>query len=354
MEEIVKKNVLDAVHYILRNQHQYLDEEKMNKADELIIPYIEDNFEYKKDEFKVKKFGAPVLSNDKRIIPICIKYYAIMQDNLSLLEKLEEMDYSFVGVQHSIKLFALDKQLSSKFKEKDYIYYLKKNNTCIEHFYNTLRGLDHHERELILKEFSLIVKEDPTTLEVGREKDGFYNFLTRRNIELFGKDFLLSMDKKQRELINTFYFQIDDSNISKIKELVVKYPDFKMPIPLYVDILNMFSVDEIGTMSDKDIRLYAAADKFHLLDRMKGLLEVNPEFDCPKGFINKDVFNWLTNEDILKLDYETMEEIGKIKCVELKNAIVFPVNKINSIIHKNERKKKVDEFIEKVDIFHRK
>lgn len=361
MEEVVKKNVLDAIHFILKLQRQYIDEDKMKKADELIIPYVENNFEYDKNEFKVKVFGAPVLVNDKRIFPIVIRYYAIVQDNLSLLSKLEEENYSFKGIQHVIKFYALDKQLSNKFKEKDYIRYLKKNDDCIEHFYNTLRGLNHHEREVILKEFSEIVKADPTVLEVGKEDDEFFNFLTRRNIEYFGKDFLLSLDDKQRKLVNSFYFQVDDSNISKIKELVIKYPDFKMPIPLYVDILNMFTVDEIGTMSDKDIELYAVADKKHLLPRMKELLEINPSFDCPKEFINKDIF-WLTNEEILDLDWETMEEISKIKRKELNDGtFVIPVNKMRATIdkskenkNKNELKKKVDGIIEKIDVFHRK
>lgn len=354
MEEVVKKNVLDAIHHILICQRQYLDEEKMKKADELIIPYVEDNFEYREDEFKVKKYGPPVLSNDKRIFPIVIRYYAIMQDNLSLLEKLEEDDYSFVGSQHVIKFFSLDKQLSNKFKEKDYIRYLKKNGTCIEHFYNTLRGLDHHQREKILKEFSEIVKADPTTLDVGKDEREFFNFLTRRNIEYFGKEFLLSLDDKQRKLVNSFYFQTNDSNVSKIKELVIKYPDFKMPVPLYKDVLDLFSVDELGTMSDKDIALYEAADKAKVLLRMKELLEIKPSFDCSKEFIRIEIFNWLTNEEILNLDWKTMEEIGKIKPIEINNAYVFPVKKMNSIIGKNERKKKVDEIIEKIDIFHRK
>ena len=65
MEEVVKKNVLDAIHFILKLQRQYIDEDKMKKADELIIPYVENNFEYDKNEFKEKVFGAPVLVNDK-------------------------------------------------------------------------------------------------------------------------------------------------------------------------------------------------------------------------------------------------------------------------------------------------
>ena len=354
MEKIVIENVLDAIHHILRNQRQYLDEEKMKKADELIIPYVEENFEYKEDEFKVKRFGPPVLSNDRRIFPILIRYYAIMQDNLSLLEKLEEKDFSFIGNQHVVKLFALDKQLSSKFKEPEYIRYLINNGDAIEHFYTTLRGLDHSERDRILREFSEIVKSDPTTLNVGIENDKNNNFLTRRNIELFGKEFLLNLSDKQRNLVNSFYFQVDEKNISKIKELITKYPDFDLSIPLYSDVFKILTVDELGTMSDKDRVLYDMAAKANLLVRMKQLLSINPDFDCPKDFIKYEIFRVLSNEEILDLSYEVMEEIGSIKIVELNDVYVFPVKKINAIINRDKFKKKKAEIIERIDIFHKK
>lgn len=354
MEEIVKENVLDAIHHILKNQRQYMDEEKMKKADELIVPYIEENFEYRVDEFKVKRFGPPVLSNDRRIFPILIRYYAIMQDNLSLLSKLEDENFSFIGNQHAIKLFTLDKQLSSKFKEIDYIHYLIKYGDSIEHFYNTLRGLNQREREKVLKEFAEIVKSDPTTLNVGKDEDKNNNFLTRRNIELFGKEFLLNLSDKQRNLINSFYFQVDEKNISKIKELVTKYPDFTLSIPLYSDVFKILTVDELGTMSEKDRVLYDLAAKANLLVRMKKILDMKPDFDCPKGFIKYEIFKVLSNEEILDLSYEVMEEIGNLKIVELNNAYVFPVKKINSIIYKDKFKKRKDEIIERIDVFHRK
>lgn len=354
MEEVVKNNVLDAIHYILKNQHQFLDEEKISKTDELIIPYIEENFEYSADEFRVKVYGAPVLSNDKRIFPIVVRYYAIMQDNLSLLEKLEENGYSFIGGnQHSIKLFALDKQLSSKFKEKEYIPYLKKHSVSLEHFYTTLRGLDHQERERVLKEFSEIVKSNPTVLSIGEDKN-CSNFLSRRNIEFFGKEFLLSLDDRQRKLLNSFYFQINEDNASKIKELIMKYPDINMSMPLYKEVLDMFTIDELGTMSEKDKKLYSAALKGNVLLRMKEILSINPLFDCPKDFIRYEIFKELDNEKILELSYETMEEIANINYIELDNVYVIPVKKIYSVINKEKRKQLKDELIEKIDIFHRK
>ena len=354
MKEIVKKNVLDAIHHILKEQHQYLDEEKMNKADELIIPYVEENCDFDEKEFKVKVFGVPVLSNDRRIFPVVVMYYAIMQDNVELLKRLKEKDYSFGGVQHSINIYALDKQLSSKFKELDYIRYLIKYGKSMEHFYLSLRGLDNHEREKVIRDFSDIVKADPTVLKVGEDEQDSCNYLTRRNIELFGKDYLINLDEKRRKLLNSFHFQINEENVESVRELVDKYPDYNNFLPLYKDVLALFSVDDLGNMTDKDAKLYAAAYKNKVIYRMKELLSSKPDFDCPIDFIRYEIFKVLSNEEILELDYDVMDEISKIKYVELDNVYVLPVKKINSIIHKDKFKKRKDEIIERIDIFHRK
>lgn len=346
MEEIVKKEVLDAVHVILKNQKQYLDLNKMDEIDKEIIPYIEENFECDINEFKVKKFGAPILVNDKRIIPIVLRYYAMMEDNLNLLSKLEESKYDFGGVRHTINFYVLDRQLSSKFRDRDYIRYITRYGEQFESFYSTLRGLNYHEREKYLNHFSQMLKDDPTVLHVG-ENNGTYNFLTRRNLELFGKDYLLGLDEKQRNLVNSFYFSVNENSVTKIKELVTKYPNFSMPIPLYKDIFDKFTIDELGTMSYKDIQLYQAADKVGVIDRMKQLLKLNPEFTCPIEFIRYEIFKVLDNETILGLSEEVMKEIANIKFVESKDVFVFPVKKINYIIMKHNIKEKIEGIIHK-------
>lgn len=346
MEEIVIKNVLDAVHYVLHTQKQYNDEKVMAKVDKEIVPFIEENFEYSNTEFRVKHFGTPVLVGDKRIKPILLRYYAMCQNNVDLLEKLEQEDYSFIGNHHSYNFFALDRQLSTKFKEKTYIHLLVKHSNSIERFYDSLRGLDYHEREKYMRDFADMVKHDQTVLSVGETRNDYCNFLTRRNIELFGKDFLLSLDKKQRKLVNSFHFQIGESNIDKVKELVIKYPDFKMSIPLYKDILDNFSVDELGTMSDKDAKLYAEAIKANVVDRVKDLLKANPLFNCPPGFIRYEIFKVLDNKTILSLSEEAKDEIVSMRFVELKNAYVFPVKKLNKIVTKDKIRQKIESFIE--------
>jgi len=117
--------------------------------------------------------------------------------------------------------------------------------------------------------------------------------------------------------------------------------------PLYKDIFDKFTVDELGVMSYKDIQLYQAADKVGVIDRMKQLLKLNPDFTCPIEFIRYEIFKVLDNETILGLSEEVMEEIASIKFVESKDVFVFPVKKINHIIMKHNIKEKIEGIIHK-------
>ena len=347
MEERAINNVLEAIHYLLKIGHIDVSDEQLKKTDDEIIPYIKDNFEYDEKEFRVINHGVPRLANDTRIIPIAMRYYALVQSNVDLLNKLEDSGYEFTNNRRAIKFYALDKQMSTKFKERDYIRYLIRHDPVFEHFERTLIGLNRHDREGYIREFADIVKSDPTVLEVGSSKDDNCNFLTRRNIELFGKDFLLSLNDKQRNLVNSFYFQIDKDTVEKIKELVIKYPDFNMAIPLYRSILDSFTVDELGTMPIGHTKLYEVAVKNNVVNRMKNILKVNPAFSCPIKFIRYEIFKVLDDETILNLSKDAIEEIAALKILELDNAYVFPVKKINKIVSKDISKKKKEGFFKK-------
>ena len=341
MDYFVLNVVINTIHSILNNQNVHFDEETMNKADEEIIPYIRENFQYKDSEFKVKHKSL-LLNNDKRVFPIVIRYYAICQDNLDLLEKLNDANYNFINSSKSFNFFALDKQMSSKFKERKYIHYLMNNNNVFLSFYRSIRDLSFEEREKIIKDFSDIIKENPDTLKVG--EDGSCNYLIKRNIKYLGKDFLVKINKKQRNLLNSFVFKIDSNNALAVKELIIKYPDLDMPNLLLQGVLNKLSTDEIGNMSSKDMILYIDAIKCDMVDRVRDLLIKNPNFDCPEGFIRYEIFGVLNNDTILSLSDDAKRKIANIKYVVLNDAYVFPVKKINKVVAKDKIKSKFEIF----------
>lgn len=340
---VVEDNVLEAIHYTLKHHNYDFSNKQLARADEYIIPFIGD-LGIEEKEFLYKIFGAPKLIHDKRVLPLIVKYFAYLQDNINLYNELVDDKYILIdGIK--IKFYALDRMLTNNFKRNEYKNLLTKYEDVLSSFYYSLRRLESDKREKCAKDFSDIVHIDHTTLNVGNNgEDGLshYNFLNAKNILLFGKEFLLKISKKQREIINNINFNYDENDVLKIKELFTKYPDFNNDIPLSSEILHLFSVDEINSMNLKDYVLYEISINNNVLDRMKEILKLDPEFYCSNDFIKEEIFRVLSNEEIIELSEEAKELISNIKIPQIDNVLVMPVKKIHKILL-NDRKKRSKE-----------
>ena len=153
------------------------------------------------------------------------------------------------------------------------------------------------------------------------------------------KEFLLRLNNTQREIINNLNFVLNEEDVSKIKELFAKYPNYTGNINFSSELLSCFSVDEISSMSLKDSILYEEAIKKGLLERMKSILSLDSNFNCPLPFIRKEIFDSITDEDIVGLTELGKEEILSINIPEIENVIVKPIKKINKIVFKDKKRK---------------
>lgn len=338
MEKVIEKNVLDAIHYVLEHNEFKFTDKQIALADDFIIPFIDD-LDIDSKEFNVVTVGVPKLVKDKRILPILAKYFAFIEDNMGLYTELKEENFIF-SENYSIKFYALDRMLTGNFKRSEYKNILLKYEDAIARFYSSIRGLEKSEKEKYIKEFSDIIHIDQTTLKVGYEdEDSNCNFLTKDNIEAFGKDFLLKLNKNQREMINNMHINPSESETNKIKGLIDKYPDYSSSIDFSSELLRYFSVDEISRMSYKDSILYEEALEVGLLYRMKSILALDPDFNCPVSFIRQEIFKVLSDEEIIGLTDEGIEEILNIKIPEIDNVLVMPVRKIKKVLANDEKRK---------------
>lgn len=341
--EVVVENVLDAIHYILNRNGYSFTIKQLSRADEFIIPFI-DELEISEKEFNVKVVGPPKLVGDKRINSLFIKYFAYIEDNIGLYDELVKNNYNFSG-GFKIKFYALDRAITGNFKKSEYINLLLKNEEALSSFYYTLKSFDGEIKEHICKDFSDIVHIDHSTLAVGyngEDELNHYNYLTSKNILLFGKEFLLKLNKKQRNIINNINFNFNEEDALKLKDLFNKYPDFS-EIPISSEMLHLFSVDEIGVMNLKDYILYKKALKNNVFDRMKEILKLEPNFDCNSDFIKEEIFRVLSNEEIIELSDEAKNEISNIDIPKIKNTLVMPVRKIKKIVAQdNKRRESID------------
>lgn len=338
MNKIVEKNVMDAIHYILEHNGFKFTDKQISLADDFINPFIDD-LEIDEKEFNVVTIGVPKLVKDKRILPLLTKYFAFIEDNMGLYTELKEENFVFSD-NYNIKFYALDRMITSNFKRSEYKKILLKYEEVVSHFYSSIKGLSKEEKEMYCKEFSDIVNRDQTTLKVGYDDEySNYNFLIRRNIELFGKEFLLKISNSQREMINHMNVNSSVEEVSKIKELFTKYPDYSGSIDLSSDLIKYLSVDEISSISLKDFILYENALEVGLLGRIKRIIEIDPTFDCPTAFIRPEIFKVLSDEEIIGLSDEAINEILSIKIPEIDNVLVMPVRKIRKVLAHDEKRK---------------
>ncbi len=346
-----KKEVLETIHRTIRIHNYRLTEEEIEKADQEILPFLEENVFPNLKLSKVHIAGGIINIPPKILNPAVIRYYAIAQDNSVLLDHMINHGIYLEKFGNQLPLYVLDKTLTSQFSEREYLSYLERGHLAIKRFMDSLIRVKLEEREQAIRDFAEVVHEDPKLLDVGRanwDEESTYNLLTKHNFDLFGKEFFPKLTRHQRIIINSMYGRIEKEEADKLKELFQKYPNFHPILPFRADLLKYFSVDELGNMSEKDASLYITAIKTNCVSRMKELLQLDPNFECPDKFIREEIFRVLDNETILSLTSAGKEEISNIMIPESETVTFFPIKKIQvALIHDKLRQKKLEKTVHK-------
>ena len=339
--------LLDKIHYMIRINNQTLTDEQIEKIDPIIRKELEKEFDAEESRARIIKKGAPLSVTTRDLLPFAVKYYAMAEDNLDLLNKLEKSKFQFNGFNGITYLYALDKQFTSKFNEKQFIDLLINNQKILERYYNSLSFLTEDEREQSMLSFARIISSNPTIADRKRthrnRQTKYYNLLTARNIDYFGEDFLINATPEQKEVIDSININLEPQDLLKVKEILEKKPTYKPNIKLKPVILSSFSAEEIINMSLKDAMLYEASLSAGLFNRMHSLLTLDPSFNCPLEFIKPEIFGCLDNKEILSLTSEGKKEIANVKIPQSAQAIIFPHLKINGLVIRDRRRKRKEE-----------
>ncbi len=339
--------LLDTIHYVIRINNQFLTEEEMEETDKKIISYLMDKFDHEESKARVLKGKTPGNVHNNDLLDAVTMYFAITQDNEELLEELKEKDFNFNGADTNINLYALDRNLSSKFAKDLYLKLLLEQPQIMKRYYTSLHFATPEEKEESMRDFAEILTANPDICHravIRNRRDNMYNnLLTYRNIEYFGKDFLIKANDSQKEVINELRYYLEAQDIIKIKELLEKHPHYKMKTNLDSVILNSFTADEIAAMPLKDCILYEAARCAGVFERMQEILKLDPSFNCRVDFIRPEIFKCLDNETILGLTERAKIELAELDIPKTKEAVIFPYRKINRIVVKDNRRKKKEE-----------
>ena len=333
---------MDSIHFLSRLNNLKLGKEEMEEADNFIKKYILDNNLLDNIPLKAFSINSPIKVSDKDITPVIVRYYAYTQNTLDFAKKLEEVNYSFHEKPYLYQFYSLNKDYVESFSEDEYISLLLNHNNVIKSFDDSLIHTKGEERLNYIREFARILKKNDNIFYIvdNDKKKCLNHLLTKRNIDVFGSDFLLKATDSQKRFINYLKFKLDDSLEYKAKEYLNKYPDVIPNFEMTPEVLRVFSIDELATISKKDAKLYTIALREGIVDRLRSILDMDPSFTCPDQFLNRDVFDTLDDETILNLTPQGKTDISLLKAMEVGHNIIIPPGRINRCVFKDNRRKR--------------
>lgn len=269
---------------------------------------------------------------------IVLKYYAIYQDNVPLLEKLLSQNFAFFEPsRYEDYTFVLDKDLSSLFSEEIYLTLLSKDKKIFYQLENSLKEPSAYLKEIIsasseknLKEqvrrlFAETLTRDPNISLPPKKNSEKYERETLDEIDcgklydrllspeallILGPKKLVSLSKRQKEMLNL----VHKKNIKSMCDLLRYYPNYEIAkeisSPCYFtdELFELFTTEEIIWFTKEQEKLLANIPK-DSYGRIKELYEINPEANIP---LDGHSLSDLDNQTILNLTQEEAGTIGEI------------------------------------------
>ncbi len=340
MEKQLQEDLLESIHDILKLNHQVIPAEKREELDQRIIPMLE--------KLEIEEEYLPSFQNhtrpkikDPALIPYVYEYYAMAKDNEKLYERLKEEHYPFTNQYINMGLFVLDKEFSSLFSEEEYLTLLSDYNCNMKLFYDSVRKLPEEEKLKFYQDYRDLICTDSTLLQVPYGNNQYGNLVTKKNLEQFGKDFLLELSLSQRQLLASLPSHFHEQDVIKAKQLITEYPTFHLTFPMNLEIFRSFSVEEIVLMEPYVYEMLMISMKRDSFPRVKQLLKLNPDFRCPLEMIRYEILHVLDDDEIFGLSEEAKQKLSLMKIPHMHNVSIFPVLKINQIVLADKVKRKM-------------
>lgn len=326
--DILSKNVLNDVKNNIKYNNVYLKEnnEIDRKMLEIIKSIILNNKENIFEKQNLEKNNKKEINSN--IMPSLMQYYmALYNDNLDLLHKLLDDEFSFGNYKNgNMKLFVLDKNISSKFNLDEYIILLKNNIKLFDYFY---RSLNKNNAEIdlnkIIEKFSNIIKKD-NNIAISKET---YNgrcdeLLTVDVLMNFTEEEILNLNDNQKRILNGFVNEKDNS--TKLKIDLIKNHNYSKELIFWNRFTDFFTKEEILNLSDQEIDLiqnlfscsyeYDNTDSLEELaiNKFKQIKKINPNFNVS---LDCFVYSTLSIEQLMKISKSCEEQIN-ILCSNFK------------------------------------
>jgi len=310
--DVLGQNILNEVKNKVKLNCVVLEENKEKETDhkmlEIIKSVIESNtFNYEKEE----KINFYVFSS-------LIQYYmAIYNDNVDLLKTLLNSNFNFeCDHNYKMKLFVLDKRISSNFEFNEYLDVLNNNTKVFKDFYYSLYFSKNNDIKII-NNFCECLKKDKNVARI-QDKTIFTsgiidNFFTPYLLSKFTSDEIVNFSGEQKRLLA----DLKNNETSKKLVKLVKNYNFSKYFYYPDDFCKYFTIKELLKLTCEDIKMYEEVfssqymisdlDINKILEKIKFIKHIKPDYNyC----LEAAAYEALDFSEIIFLTKEGVQEIN--------------------------------------------
>ena len=256
--ETYVRNTLNEIKSFIKTKIN-LEREQEEKTDEKMSLVLKELIDGNFKNINVDGYGNLIHTllpltdekeNNKIRCSLVLYYTALYFDNVKLLNRMLKEEVNFGDRLNDLNLYVLDKNISSKFEENEYIEIVKDCIVVFNGFYQTTKDLPKEEREKYITRFVNILKARHKDLT----PDGYlymyrdrYRWLFIKSImDIYEDDSYLKASKKQLNIIehsNTRCIKNEDT-IRRLNNLI-QTTDFNQHYWNTDLMFSLFSDDEL-------------------------------------------------------------------------------------------------------------
>ena len=185
-------------------------------------------------------------NNEKIRCLLALYYTASYFDNVKLLNRMLQEKINFGYTPSTLSFCVLDKDISSKFEEKEYIKFVKHHIRIFDGFYETTIDLPKEEREKYLTRFVSIIK--------ARHNDFSRNLgprlLSKDSLDKYEDSTYLNASIKQLDIMedSSLRYIKNEDTIRRLNNLI-QTTDFSQHYRNTDLMFSLFSDDELFNVS---------------------------------------------------------------------------------------------------------
>ncbi len=250
--DVYAKTLLNEIKSRIRRNRVKLSGENERETDIKMVEIIKGLCVDNNGKCISKNLSFRSEEDEERVFCTLMLYYvALYNDNISLLNELLEKGYVFGNKRYDLKLFALDKRISSQFDKKAYFELLDNQSFLFRTFYYSLDSSADVTDEESINSFCSILNKDPKVAfseeKNFKDENTIYALLTKETLAYFGEEVILNATEKQKkDIISSVPLHMLDS--AEIIRIINLMRDHNLSLRLgrlSKEILKEFSDDEL-------------------------------------------------------------------------------------------------------------